>query len=85
MLRYQDVVDGWTLSIGIIVILLAMPGVCQALENRKLSKEAGPAEVSMDGTSVPLEWLGVDTPFTDEDVLVLDQKLDLPEVSSVSA
>jgi branched-chain amino acid transport system permease protein len=85
VLRYQDVVDGWTLVIGMIVILLAMPGVCQVLESRKLSKEAGPAEVTSDGTSVPVEWLGVESPFTDEDVLVLDQKLDLPEVSSVSA
>ncbi len=85
VLRYQDVVDGWTLVIGIIVILLAMPGICQVLENRRLNEVAGPATVSTDGTSVPLEWLGVDSPFTDEDVLVLDQKLDLPEVSRVSA
>jgi branched-chain amino acid transport system permease protein len=85
LLRTQDVVNGWVLSIGIIVILLSLPQICMGMERRTAKMEAGPSTISFDGTSEPLEWLGLDEPFTAEDVLVLDRKLDLPEVSSVSA
>ena len=85
LLRTNNVVGGWTLVIGGIVILLALPGIAQALDDRRASKEAGPKTVSADGTSVPLEWLGLDAPVADEDVLVLDRTLHLPEVSNVSA
>ena len=85
LLRTQDVVNGWVLVIGMIVILLALPGIAEQLDKRTARAAAGPSTLSSDGTSVPLEWLGVDEPFTVDDVLVLDRKLDLPEVSSVSA
>ncbi len=79
LLRTQDAVNGWVLVLGMIVILLALPGIALGLDTRKAGA------VSTDGTSVPLEWLGLDQPPSAEDVLVLDKQLDLPEVSRVSA
>ena len=60
--------------------LLALPGIAKGLNSRKADQEAGPKTVSADGTSVPLEWLGLDGPLTEEDVLVLDRTLHLSEV-----
>jgi branched-chain amino acid transport system permease protein len=85
LLRTQDAVDGWTLVVGMVVVLLAMPGIAQALDRRKAAQDAGPSALSADGTSEPLEWLGLDQPLSAEDLLVLDRKLDLPEVAGVSA
>jgi hypothetical protein len=62
-----------------------MPGIAKALNRKKAMAEAGPSTVSADGTTVPLEWLGLDGPVTDEDVVVLDRNLHLPEVSNVPA
>ena len=85
LLRTQNAVGGWTLVIGGIVILLALPGVAEQMDKRKAAKTAGPKTISDDGTTVPLEWLGIDAPLSEEDVLVLDRTLHLPEVSNVSA
>jgi branched-chain amino acid transport system permease protein len=85
LLRCNNVVGGWTLVLGGMVILLALPGVAQSLDARREAKEAGPSAVSADGTSVPLEWLGLDSPIADDDVLVLDRTLNLPEVSNVAS
>jgi branched-chain amino acid transport system permease protein len=85
LLRTQNAVGGWSLVIGGFVILLALPGIAQGLDTRRAAQEAGPKTVSADGTSVPLEWLGLDTPVAAEDVLVLDRTLHLPEVTNVSA
>ncbi len=69
-----------------VVVLLAMPGIAEQLDKAEGEwPQAGPSTVSTDGTTVPLEWLGLDEPVTAEDVLVLDRKLDLPEVTNVSA
>ena len=85
LLRTQNAVNGWVLVFGMLIILLAMPGIAQALDARRASVAAGPSTVSADGTSVPLEWLGLDEPLSAADVIVLDKKLDLPEVARVSA
>jgi branched-chain amino acid transport system permease protein len=85
LLRTQNVVGGWTLVIGGMVILLALPGIAEQLDKRKAAKTAPAKTVSDDGTTVPLEWLGIDAPLSKEDILVLDQTLNLPEVSNVPA
>jgi branched-chain amino acid transport system permease protein len=85
LLRVNDVIDGWTLVVVGLIVLLAMPGVAKSLNARKAAKEAGPSKVSADGTTVPLEWLGLDGPPSEEDVLVLDRSLHLPEVTNVPA
>ncbi|HEX4432599.1 MAG TPA: ABC transporter permease [Frankiaceae bacterium] len=85
LLRTNDAVGGWTLVVGGMVILLALPGIAEQMDKRKAAKTAPPKTVSDDGTTVPLEWLGIDAPLTEQDVLVLDQTLHLPEVSNVSA
>jgi branched-chain amino acid transport system permease protein len=83
--RTQNAIGGWFLIIGMIVIILAMPTIADALDARKTKGLVGPSTVSSDGTTVPLEWLGLDQRVSDEDVLVLDKKLKLPEVTGVSA
>jgi branched-chain amino acid transport system permease protein len=85
LLRTQNAVNGWVLVIGMMVIVLAMPSIAEQLDAKKAKVTAGPATVSPDGTTVPLEWLGVDGPVSADDVLVLDRKLQLPEVTGVSA
>jgi hypothetical protein len=67
------------------VILLAMPSIAEQFDAKKAKATAGPSTVSLDGTTVPLEWLGADGPISADDVLVLDRKLKLPEVTGVSA
>ncbi len=85
VLRLEDVINGWFLVIGMAVALLGMPGIAKALDAKEAKLTADPSAVSEDGTSVPVEWLGLDGPVSEEDVLVLDKKLDLPEVSRVPA
>jgi hypothetical protein len=85
LMRTQNVIGGWFLILGMIVILLAMPGVAMLLDRRAAALVAGPAAFSLDGTSQPLEWLGLDEPVSEEDLQVLDRKLDLPEVTGVPA
>jgi branched-chain amino acid transport system permease protein len=85
LLRTQNAVSGWVLVIGMGVILLAMPSVADQFDAKKAKAVAGPSTVSLDGTTVPLEWLGADGPISADDVLVLDRKLKLPEVTGVSA
>ncbi|MCW2548110.1 MAG: inner-rane translocator, partial [Mycobacterium sp.] len=81
LLRTQNAVNGWVLVVGMIVILLAMPSIAEQFDAKKAKATAGPSTVSLDGTTVPLEWLGADGPISADDVLVLDRKLKLPEVT----
>jgi branched-chain amino acid transport system permease protein len=85
LLRTQNAVNGWVLVVGMIVIVLAMPSIAEQFDAKKAKATAGPSTVSLDGTTVPLEWLGADGPISADDVLVLDRKLKLPEVTGVSA
>jgi branched-chain amino acid transport system permease protein len=85
LLRTQNAVNGWVLVVGMIVILLAMPSIAEQFDAKKAKATAGPSTVSLDGTTVPLEWLGADGPISADDVLVLDRKLKLPEVTGDTA
>jgi hypothetical protein len=67
------------------VVLLAMPGIAKSLDARRAAAEAGPSAVSADGTTVPLEWIGLEQRISPEDALVINKKLDLPEVTVVPA
>ena len=85
LLRTQNAINGWFLVLGSMVIIFAMPGVADLLNAQKARATGGASAVSSDGTTVPLEWLGMDGSVSAEDVLVLDRQLKLPEVTRVSA
>ena len=81
LLRTQNIVNGWVLVLGLAVILFSLPGIAESMDKRRARAMAGADAPSPDGTSVPLEWLGLDKRISEDDVLVLDRKLALPEVS----
>ena len=80
LLRTQDIVTGWALIIGLVVILLSMPSIAERMDKTRTRAALGEDAPSPDGTSVPLEWLGIDQRASADDVLVLDRKLRLPAV-----
>jgi branched-chain amino acid transport system permease protein len=81
LLRTQNIVNGWVLVIGIMVIMFSMPGIAESMDKRRARAALGADAPSVDGTSVPLEWLGLDQRISEDDALILDRKLRLPEVS----
>jgi branched-chain amino acid transport system permease protein len=76
-LRLADAVDG-----GLFALLLALAVLGPGLVLRFAATRAG-AEAEADGTTlggdatVPLEWVGIERPFTREDVAELDRELGL--------
>jgi branched-chain amino acid transport system permease protein len=85
LLRTQNAINGWFLVIGSMVLIFAMPAIGDVIGTIRSRGSAGVSVVSTDGTTVPLEWLGIDGPVSAEDVFVLDKTLNLPEVTRVSA
>jgi branched-chain amino acid transport system permease protein len=85
LLRWQDVINGWVMVIGIMVLVFAMPGIAKSMDARRAAAAAGPGALSADGTTVPLEWIGLEQRISPEDAVVINKKLDLPEVTVVPA
>jgi branched-chain amino acid transport system permease protein len=72
-------VGAWWFVIGATVALLVFTGIAMLLARPKREREAEPAAVP-EVAAVPLEWVGIDRPFTPEDVEELDRQLGLAEV-----
>jgi hypothetical protein len=68
-----DVIDGWWFGTLAVVAIFATPTIAPLL-GRKGARRAGPADV-------PLEWVGIDRPFSADDVRALDTVLALPEAA----
>ncbi len=67
--------SGWDFIIGIVVVLLAAAGAAEArrARQRKLAEADEPKPV-------PVEWVGIDRPFSIEDREAFDRELDYVEV-----
>jgi branched-chain amino acid transport system permease protein len=67
----SDVIGGWWFGTLALVAIFATPEVARALTSRNSAARAR--------AEVPLEWLGIDRPYTAADVRAIDAVLALPE------
>jgi hypothetical protein len=82
-LTRADVINNWWFLILSFALLLVLPVVAQALEPEAFVAE-GAVEPSPDD-EMPLEFVGIDRPFTTADRDFLDRELGLHGSSAVSA
>jgi branched-chain amino acid transport system permease protein len=80
-LRLAEVIDGGAFALLLIAAVLG-PGLLLRLRDARGLGHADQLEVAEsavldEGATVPLEWVGIDRPFTREDVAVLDRELGL--------
>ncbi len=70
-------IGAWWFVIGSVIALIAFTQVAalRAQPDAEIEAEAG-----VEFADVPLEWVGIDRPFTPEDVQELDERLGLAEV-----
>jgi branched-chain amino acid transport system permease protein len=76
-LRVADVIDNWTF-VACIVVAVALAGLLSGLAKPVAVEEAAgesPAELA----DVPLEWRGIDRPWTEDDLVELDRQVGLSE------
>jgi hypothetical protein len=65
-LAFERTINNWTFSIATVVLVLALPRIGVSVTRPRRSVE---------GDAVPLELLGIDRPFTSEDVATLDRAI----------
>jgi branched-chain amino acid transport system permease protein len=75
VIRLAGALDNWSWTLLTLALVLALPQVSALVHRRGV----GPAPAA-DATSVPVEWLGLAGPWSDDDVAVLDRGLGLPKV-----
>jgi branched-chain amino acid transport system permease protein len=84
VLRSTEVIDNWpAVILSIAVIVLVVP-VAEYLEQRETARAAAAAGEAKP-EAVPLEWVGIDRPFTDEDVREMNAALGVSEVELYGA
>jgi branched-chain amino acid transport system permease protein len=79
-LAYGGAITGWVFVVGFLVILLATPGILTTIAKR----DAEPAEEEKpanEGLSSQLEWIGLDSPATSDDLRIIEQRLALDSVA----
>jgi branched-chain amino acid transport system permease protein len=76
-LRIADVIDNWTFF-AVIVIAVVAAGIVGSLARPKAVEEAA-GETPEELADVPLEWRGIDRPWTTEDLEELDREVGLGE------
>jgi hypothetical protein len=69
-----DVIGGWWFGTLGFIAIFATPQVASALGR--------PGAPRVRDTDVPLEWLGIDRPFSERDVREIDAALALPDAVS---
>lgn len=77
-LRLADVIDNWTFVV-LLVVALGAAGILSGLARPK-AVEVAAGESIEEIEDVPLEWRGIDRPWTPEDVMELDREVGLSEV-----
>jgi branched-chain amino acid transport system permease protein len=83
-LTYGGVFTGWVFVIGFAVILLGTPGVLTNIAKKQF--EPAEEKPERDGLSTQLEWIGLDSPVSADDLRIIDQRLALDSVAgSVAA
>ena len=70
-------IGAWWFVIGGVIALI---GFTQLAAVRAQPDAEIEAEAGVEFADVPLEWVGIDRPFTPEDVQELDERLGLAEV-----
>ena len=81
-LRLADAIDGWAFALALTAAVLAAPLVLRVVTARRAAgglAHTNGAEPDAEPApeDVPWEWVGIDRPFTPEDVAVLDRALGL--------
>jgi branched-chain amino acid transport system permease protein len=76
-LRLAEVIDGGLFALLLILAILSGSLLLRVLEARG---SAPTAHDPTESATVPLEWVGIDRPFTREDVAELDRELGLEAV-----
>lgn len=71
-LRLADAIGNWTFVIALIAIPLTASVVAQL---RAAAEQRTQARLHIDNVPTPLEWVGIDREWTDEDVRSMDQVL----------
>ena len=77
-MRTAGVISNWMFGILAIVVVFAAPSIAGALAMRRDRSAKAVAE------QVPLELVGIDRPFTAEDVDLLDRELAMPSTVTAS-
>ena len=77
-LRWADVVSGFPFA-GLLIAAVLSGGLLLRL-GALPSSDVAPEELADEDSDVPLEWLGIDRPFHDDDVAALDRALGLEGV-----
>jgi branched-chain amino acid transport system permease protein len=76
-LRMADAIDNWQFVI-VIIVAVALAGVLSGLARPKAVEEAA-GESPEAIADVPLEWRGIDRPWTEADLEELDREIGLSE------
>jgi branched-chain amino acid transport system permease protein len=92
VLRLVELIDGWTF-VGLLMVAVALGPALVRLQERRAAgpapvepgepaRAAHDAEAEAGARDVPLEWVGIERPFTPDDVVALDRALGLETVRS---
>jgi branched-chain amino acid transport system permease protein len=76
-LRLAEVIDGGLFALLLILSVLSGSLLLRVLDARR---PAPTAHGATESATVPLEWVGIERPFTREDVAELDRELELEAV-----
>jgi branched-chain amino acid transport system permease protein len=77
-LRLAEVIDGGAFALLLVAGVLSGPLLLRLRETRGATRAERDARVAAgEGATVPLEWVGIERPFTREDVAELDRELGL--------
>jgi branched-chain amino acid transport system permease protein len=75
LLRATNVMGNWPFAVGALVVLAVGPLIAQVRFMLARSTVASSSAAGGYDFGLPLEWLGIDRPFTDADVAALDAAL----------
>ncbi len=76
--RLADIIDNWMFVIASLVVFFAGTAVANLTQPKAVEAAAGVPEAEIE--DVPLEWRGIDRPWTDADREELDRQIGLSEV-----
>ncbi len=75
--RLLDAIDNWTFVAGLVIVPLVASAIATV---SAASKERLLAQLNDAPDRTPTEWIGIDRPWTDEDLAVLDRALGTSEL-----
>ncbi|HEX5614850.1 MAG TPA: ABC transporter permease [Acidimicrobiia bacterium] len=84
VLRGAEIIENWPTVVLAIGALVTGPLIGDVLERRRITAHE-PLPTPTATEVVPLEWVGIVRPFTDDDVRAMDEALALPEIADARA